>query len=147
MANANWMTGIFSRQAGGLAEKVATFTEARHQVLAHNIANIDTPGYKVRDLPVAEFREMLADAVEKSRKTGGPLRLRSTRHITVEADGRLTFEPIERRDANLLFHDGGNRSVEQEMSEAVKNTVLHRVAVEVMRKQRETLETAIRGRI
>ena len=38
-------------------EQVVNFTEARHGVLAGNIANLDTPGYKTRDLSPALFQE------------------------------------------------------------------------------------------
>ena len=48
-----------------LLEKMAVFGERRQQVLAGNIANIDTPNYKVRDLPVAEFERALQQAVAR----------------------------------------------------------------------------------
>ena len=39
-----------------LLQEVASFAEARHHVLAGNIANVDTPGYRVRDLSPETFR-------------------------------------------------------------------------------------------
>jgi flagellar basal-body rod protein FlgB len=143
----SWLENIVDRGGLGAARAVAQFAEARQAVLADNIANIDTPYYKVRDLPVAEFRQMLGRAIEESAGSGGPLKFESTRHIGVGADGHLEFAAVERDRANLLFHDQGNRSLEQEMSEAVKNALLHRVAVEMLRKQYETLEVAVRGRL
>jgi flagellar basal-body rod protein FlgB len=141
------LSSLFDRGAPALARKLATFAEARQSVLADNIANIDTPGYKARDLPLAEFQQMLARASEESRATGGPLRFQSTRGVDVAADGNMTFTPVEREENNILFHDQGNRSIETEMSEIVKNALMHRVAVEVLRKQYETLEVAIRERL
>jgi len=142
----NWLSNIFDRGPLAVAGKVAAFAEARQAVLADNMANIDTPGYKVRDLPVAEFQKALARAIGQARTADGPLRFEPTRHMAVGRDGQLTFEPVERQDANLLFHDRGNRSIEQEIGEMVKNTLVHRVAAEVMRKQQGTLEAAIRGK-
>ena len=142
----SWLENIVDHGGLGAARAVAQFAEARQAVLADNIANIDTPGYKVRDLSVAEFRQMLGRAIQESA-SGGPLRFESTRHISVGDGGRLEFKPVERDRANLLFHDQGNRSIEQEMSEAVQNALLHRVAIEVLRKQYETLEVAVRGRL
>ena len=49
-----------------MAQQVAQFAEARHGILADNIANIDTPCYKVRDLPVAEFQGMLGKAIREA---------------------------------------------------------------------------------
>ena len=100
-----------------------------------------------RDLPVSEFQQMLKDASDRSRRSGGPLRFEPTRNIGVDFDGRLQFRAIERRDADLLYHDGGNRSIEQEMSELAKNALLHRVASDVIRKGFARLHSAIRERV
>lgn len=40
-------------------EQAVSFAQARHGVLAGNIANIDTPGYKTRDLSPDLFQESL----------------------------------------------------------------------------------------
>ncbi len=141
------MRGIFGGGSLGAAQRVAEFAEARNTVLVDNIANIDTPGYRTRDLSVDEFQKMLGAAMDGCRRSGGPLRFRGTRNISVGPNGSLSFQPIERSDNDQLYHDGGNRSVEQEMSELAKNTLLHRVATEVMRKQFNLLQVAIRERL
>ena len=139
---ANWMDGIFSRGGPAVAEKVAAFAEARNAVLADNIANINTMGYKTKDLSVAEFQQTLAAAIDESEQTGEPLKLKSTRHIQVDDSGAVSFEPVETQD-NILFHDRGDRSIEKEMSELAKNQMLYQVAIAVLRKQNETLSAAI----
>ena len=130
-----------------MAQRLATFTEARQGVLADNIANIDTPGYKARDLPLAEFQAMLSKAVAQSRGTGRPLRLESTASIRIGPAGERPFKPVEREGNSILFHDQGNRSSETELTEMVKNTLMHRVAVEILRGQYDTLEAAVRERL
>lgn len=50
-----------------LLERVTDFGQRRHQVLAGNIANIDTPGYKTRDLPMQDFEKALQLAVQTRR--------------------------------------------------------------------------------
>jgi flagellar basal-body rod protein FlgB len=144
----SWLGGILNGGRLAVAQQVAQFAEARHTVLADNIANIDTPFYKVRDLPLAEFQEMLGKAIGRARESGGPLRLESTDNIEVTQHGdNLEFKPVERSDANILFHDGNNRSIEQEMSELAKNALMHRTAIEILRGQFNSLETAIRGKL
>mgnify|MGYP000165081788 CR=1 FL=1 len=46
----------------GLYTSVAGLTaaDARHQVLAHNLANADTPGYKADDIGIESFEQVLA---------------------------------------------------------------------------------------
>jgi flagellar basal-body rod protein FlgB len=52
-----------------LLEQLAAFTERRHEVLTGNIANISTPDYKTRDLPVAKFQEALQQAVTNQQRS------------------------------------------------------------------------------
>ncbi|MBN2583805.1 MAG: flagellar basal body rod protein FlgB [Planctomycetes bacterium] len=144
---ASWLDGVLDSGRVAVARHVAQFAEARNAILADNIANIDTPYYKVRDLSVAEFQEMLGRAIDETGGSGGPLRLESSANIEVSRQGdSLEFKPVEREDANILFHDGNNRSIEQEMSELAKNALMHRTAIEILRGQYNTLEMAIRGK-
>src|SRR5918992_376592 len=61
------LSSIFQSSSLPVLEQVVNFTEARHGVLAGNIANLDTPGYKTRDLSPALFEERLKEAVETKR--------------------------------------------------------------------------------
>ena len=55
-------------------EQVVGFAQARHNVLAGNIANLDTPGYKVRDLSVEDFQKRLDTAIEDRHRAGDGVR-------------------------------------------------------------------------
>ncbi|MDF1745212.1 MAG: flagellar basal body protein [Gimesia sp.] len=55
---------ILNSQSLPLLEKMAAFAERRQEVLAGNIANIDTPEYKMRDLPVNDFQVALREAIQ-----------------------------------------------------------------------------------
>ena len=55
---------IFGSTAIPVLEQVVNFAQARHHVLAGNIANLDTPGYRVRDLSVGDFQKRLRQAIE-----------------------------------------------------------------------------------
>jgi flagellar basal-body rod protein FlgB len=46
--------------------EVLNFAQARHTVLAGNIANVNTPGYRLRDLNEAEFQQRLKEAVTQT---------------------------------------------------------------------------------
>ncbi|MGZ8257948.1 MAG: flagellar basal body rod protein FlgB, partial [Methylotenera sp.] len=47
-----------------LAETV-NFAQSRHAVLAGNVANLNTPGYRVRDLNLPGFQERLKAAFDE----------------------------------------------------------------------------------
>ncbi|MBN2374897.1 MAG: flagellar basal body rod protein FlgB [Sedimentisphaerales bacterium] len=129
-------------------EKVMSFTQQRQQVLANNISNFDTPGYKMKDVPEAEFFESLSKAVEKRDKRGaGSLELSSSRHLSWDRKGNLQVKALDAENSNILFHDENNRFVEKQMSMMSKNALLHNVSAELLRGQYETLQMAIRGRV
>src|SRR6185312_9489185 len=58
------LSSLFQSSTIPVLEQVVNFTEARHGVLAGNIANLDTPGYKSRDLSPAMFQERLKEAID-----------------------------------------------------------------------------------
>lgn len=47
-------------------EQTLAFTEKRHELLAGNIANLDTPDYRARDLSVSKFQSALAEEIERA---------------------------------------------------------------------------------
>ena len=66
------LSSIFQSSTLPVLEQVVNFTEARHGVLAGNIANLDTPGYKTRDLSPALFQERLKEAIETRHQPATP---------------------------------------------------------------------------
>lgn len=130
-----------------LLEKVAVFSERRQEVLAGNIANIDTPNYKTRDLPVNEFQEALKQAVVQRRQLDSPGRASfaespQSRPLSQIFSGEL-FQARRATPANLTFQDGGNRSIEHEMMEMSKNLMMQNFAVELMTAQMNLLQSVI----
>jgi len=74
-----------------LLEKFLNVTSERHKLVTANMANIDTPGYRTKDL---DFRGELQRAV---------------------ADGNANFLPIARSVPGLLERpDGNNVSLDRE---------------------------------
>lgn len=140
--------GLFNRGSMPVLQQVMSFTEARQEVLANNISNFDTVGYKVQDLPVREFFSTLREAVEKRNRRGAeaPLQFHSTGNLRWDQQGRLEAKPVEIPENNILFHDQNNRFVEKQMSDMAQNALLHNVTAELLRQQYSLLETAIRGR-
>ncbi len=119
-----------------LLTQLLKFTAARHRLIAENVVNVDTPGYRQRDLSVEKFEEMLRDRVDDRRES--PLGATSFDDIRAE---------IENPQRGILFHDGNNRSMEQLMTDQAKNALLHNVAIELLRKQFGALEAALMERV
>jgi len=123
-----------------LLEKMAVFGERRQQVLASNIANIDTPKYKTRDLPVEDFQQALKEAVSRNRS------LSTTSQTDSELFPETLFQAVKASPQNITFQDANNRSIEHEMMEMTKNTMMQNYAIELMRAQMTMLQIAISER-
>ena len=119
-----------------LLEQVLRFTTQRHQLLAENVVNVSTPGYRQKDLSVDKFQKLLADRVET--RSHAPR-------------GSVGFDDIgvdvEKPNRGILFHDGNNRSVETLMSDQAKNALMHNMVIELLRKQFSSMEMALKERI
>lgn len=131
-------------------EATIQFASARQQILAHNIANIDTPDFIQKDVPPAEFQQALGRAIDQRRERWGghrgELAFRSTRAIRADDHGGFRLLPQEPRPG-ILFHDRNNRDVERLMQDMVENVNQHRVATELLRSRYNQLGTAIAGRV
>src|ERR1700759_2817408 len=66
------LSSLFQSSTVPVLEQVVNFTEARHGVLAGNVANLDTPGYKTRDLSPELFQEKLKEAVDTRHQPISP---------------------------------------------------------------------------
>jgi sugar/nucleoside kinase (ribokinase family) len=57
--------------AGGKGANQAV-AAARHTVLAGNITNVNTPGYRLRDLSETAFQQKLKEALANSKQSAAP---------------------------------------------------------------------------
>ncbi len=129
-----------------LLEKTLAFTEARHRMLATNIANVTTPGYRMKQLDPSSFQAALKEAAEQ-RAAGGAFNMPRTDQVGVDDAGFLQVTPSEEPAENLLFHDGTNARIERQMAALAENTMMHRAASELLQNRFERLASAIRGRV
>jgi len=142
---------LLSNTTLSLLEKVAVFGERRHELLAGNIANINTPNYRMRDLPVSEFRDALKSAVKHSRASRTGSTTSAAAETTTAATSRSIDDLFPQRlyeaetapPNNLTFQDANNRSIEQQTMELTKNTMMQNFAIELLRFQMSALQAVI----
>ncbi len=128
-------------------ERVLAYTQARHRMLTENIANLDTPGYKTRQLDVRAFQKAMQAAIEK-RQPGRDLpQVRGNKEFREDSFGRLEVTPTQEPAENILFHDRTNARVERQMAMLAENTMLHQIATDRLKGQFDQLLSAIRGRV
>ena len=132
-------------------ELTMRFAAQRQRLLAHNIANIDTPNLIQKDVSVAGFQRMLDKAIRERRaETGGmhgELPWRETRELQRRGSGgELVIQP-DSSGGGVLFHDRNNRDTERLMQSLTESTAAFRVASDLYRAQVGLLNVAISERV
>ena len=126
--------GLMNRGNGALLEQVVNFASQRHKLILDNIANVDTPGYRQKDLSVERFSSMLRQRVDERRRTGS-------------ASFDDISSSVENPVRGILFHDGNNRSMEQLATDIARNAMMHNLAIELLRKQFQQMDMALREKV
>lgn len=127
-------------------ERSLQYMAARQKLLAGNIANIETPGYRPTDVAPAAFQHALRDALEQDRvdRNGGLAFDDSAPVAFTEAGTELKPQVLAE---NIMFHDGNDRSVERLMQKMQENVYSFRIASQLLRNQFDLINTAIRERM
>jgi flagellar basal-body rod protein FlgB len=145
------LDAMFNNSTLPMLEQVVSFSQARHGVLAGNIANLDTPGYRSRDLSPAAFQERLKNAIEEQHQAAEAPPAYSTPYSpgapAPEArDVKRDFAKVTESLGGLLRHDDNNTSMELQISEIAKNHAQHNLALSLMTAQFRLLRAAITER-
>ena len=124
---------LINQGATPTLERMVRFTEARQNLLTEDVANVSTPGYRQKDMSVDAFQPELLARLNKGDRDDDS-------EDPVEA-------AIEHPQVGILSHDGNNRSMEQLMSDGAKNALMHNTIVELLRRQYQTLDMALKGQV
>jgi flagellar basal-body rod protein FlgB len=117
-----------------LLEEIIKTSAFRHKVLASNIANADTPGYKAKDVP---FSQEINNQVIRMTKTSpdhfqGIKNPKETRGIV----------PVERASGE----DGNSVALDMELANMTENALLYEAGVKLLSKKLMIYKNAVRGR-
>lgn len=126
-----------------LLERALDGVAQRQRVTAHNIANVDTPGYKRYSLP---FEEELKAALSREPRLEVVGRVTHSSHIpfggrTSALDG--PFRPL-RDPSTSMRNDGNNVDIEAEMVQVAKDEVFYNALAQQVTKRYGMLLDAIK---
>ena len=132
--------GIFNTTIDVLGKSIDL--RARNQnLIASNVANVETPGYTPRAL---DFEGELQGAIKGHKGAGAATH---QRHIPLKgAAGRVqaVAGTVVETPAKSPGKDGNAVELESEMSKMVENQVMFNASVQMLAKKFEGLRTAIR---
>jgi flagellar basal-body rod protein FlgB len=117
-------------------EEAISVAQQRNSYISSNISNIDTPGYKPKDI---DFKSELASALETNRTVA--LEKTDPRHISMKNNSRQIIEPFEEQGE----WNGYNWvNIDKEMTKLTENNLTYRSAVEVLLRKISLLKEVIK---
>jgi len=90
-----------------------SWLSARQNVLAQNVANVDTPGYTAKDLKPVNFEDILKDSTTPAQFQGG-MTVTDPRHISLTKPAGADYTDFNSPDGEAN-PSGNTVSLEQEM--------------------------------
>jgi flagellar basal-body rod protein FlgB len=114
-----------------MAHALAAHAGARMGLIARNVAQADTPGYKAVDLP---------DFASTYEAEGMAMRATRPGHL---AGSQAGLEPILRQDGNAMSPDGNTVSLSYEMVKSVEARQSHDMAISIYRNVSDIVRTSL----
>lgn len=110
-----------------MLEKKLEASALRQKVIANNLANVDTPGFKKSHV---EFEDVLRQAQNKDRLS---LHRTDTRHLDTSF---INIQAIKARvivdNSTTIRNDGNNVDIDNEMTELAKNGLDYQVFAQIL---------------
>jgi len=121
-------------------EKALDASLARNDTISQNLANIDTPNYKRKDVA---FEQYLNDSLNKTNLEGN---LTDKRHIAINSKDIDKIQPTlseDNSDVSMRI-DGNNVDVDSEMAYLAKNTIKYNALVQLINSNFSKIKNVIR---
>ena len=108
-------------------QKALDAAATRQTVIANNLANVETPGFRAR---AVRFEEELASALDSGRTA---------------ALAKLAPEIFVSTDSPVAA-DGNSVVLEREVAQMMKNSLMYKVYMRLLQRRYQKLESAIVGK-
>ncbi|EMS71178.1 flagellar basal body rod protein FlgB [Ruminiclostridium cellobioparum] len=120
-------------------EKSLNAAWARNDVISQNLANVDTPEYKRKDIA---FEEFLNDSMGKTSLEGN---LTDKRHIPINSGNVEKIEPalVEDNSDSSMRIDGNNVDIDSEMANLAKNQIKYNALIQMINGSYSRIKSVI----
>jgi len=117
-----------------LLERSLDLRMARQNLIAANIANVETPGYRALDLNFEEVMKETAARLDAQESDGGAVSAIDPVHVKLIAD-----------DAPSLGNDNNTVQLEKELGKLNENAMMFRIQTEFLAKKLTQMKEALGG--
>ncbi|WP_163536790.1 flagellar basal body rod protein FlgB [Gracilibacillus sp. YIM 98692] len=118
-------------------DKSLDYASIKNQTIANNLANVDTPNYKSKNV---QFKDVFHSTLQQSFEA----KRTNSRHLTFSDHSNPDFKITTQSSTNYR-HDGNNVDVDKEMSELAKNQIYYQALVDRMNGKFNSMQSVIRG--
>lgn len=133
---------LFDSPTTLLLNKSMDVAALRNTVVADNIANDDTPGFKRREVVFEDKLQMALSGKQEHLN----VRITNNRHILIKSNSNyLEPEIIEMKDFSFR-NDGNNVDIDVESAKLAKNKMYYDTMAQSMNNEIRLLRLAITGR-
>lgn len=117
--------GLYGKS--NIMEKALNASQARNDTISQNIANVDTPNYKRKDVA---FEQYFTDSLNNANMDS--------------EDNNFQPTVIEDKSDNKMRIDGNNVDIDSEMSYLAKNTIKYNALVQLINSNFSKIKNVIR---
>ena len=125
------LQNLYEQENYLVAKKLLDATHLRHETLSNNLANVETPGFKRRDLP-KNFSVELRRAVERKD-------FRRVNSLLPRSEEDLQAKPVRM--------DGNTVQLDEELLAMNRNSLNYEFLTQMVSGSIKELNLAIKGRI
>ena len=123
-------------RALGIHQQALELREKRAEVLANNLANADTPGFKARDF---DFKKMLGLEMDNQLK----MTATDGKHLPLVQD--MQGDDLKYRVPMQASLDGNTVDTQQEVAQFTKNVLDFQASFQFLNSKFKGLSSALRG--
>lgn len=129
---------LFNNRTPAVLKKALDFQSQRHLLVSSNISNLDTPGYKAKDV---NFEGQLRQAIG----TGGDLSMTTThgKHIGPGNSAVKNMSPDVFEEQDPAKSNGNNVNLDKEMMKLAENQIAYNATTQLLGKRASTIRAAI----
>ena len=114
--------------SSNLLEKMLNVSTTKHKVIANNIANVNTPGYKRMEV---SFEDQLSRAIQDA-PVSKLVNLQPKIVVSKDKEG-----------SGSIRNDGNNVNIDSEVTSLVRNTLSYNIYTQLLGKKMDMVKSAI----
>lgn len=118
-----------------LLEKSIDFSAKKNDIIVNNIANVDTPNYRAKNV---EFQNVLNRELQhlKARRS-------HEKHLPFSTETNNSY--VTEQNKYVYRHDGNNVDIDKEMAQFAKNQIYYQSVVDRLNGKFGNIQNVIRG--